>query len=173
MNNENAGSQLELCDSELRQIEMLIEEVVGSTGTLVKYLTKYALIRSCGAIEFSYKTIIADFDQHTHNEQIRNFLQSKVRESSSNPSIDNILNTLKSFDEGWKNALREKINSHPDRERIRSSMQSLVTLRNEFAHGGSPVTSFNSIYEYYKDGKLVLEMLDSIVNASSESTSSI
>lgn len=171
MNNGNAKSQLELCDEELRQIGFLIG-MTGSTGTLVKYLTKYTLIRACGAIEFSYKTIIADYDQDSHNDQIRNFLQSRVREGSSNPSLRNIIQTLQSFDDNWKKSFKNKLAAHEDSARIRSSIQSLVTLRNEFAHGGSPSASFQSIAGYYADGKALIAILDSVVSMSVDTVES-
>ena len=58
--NEIAQYAIDDCRTKLDKIWHMIE-AVGSTNKISGYLTRYALVRICGTLEISYKTIIADY----------------------------------------------------------------------------------------------------------------
>ncbi|MFK3811201.1 hypothetical protein ACI1VO_31630, partial [Escherichia coli] len=68
--NNNAKNSSIDCLKELESIEKMIESS-GPTTTIVKYLTRYSIIRTCGTIEYSFKTIISDHKYDQHSEQIQ------------------------------------------------------------------------------------------------------
>lgn len=163
MNNPEAQNSINLCREELQRIKTLIEDLLGHTSPIVPYLTKYAIVRACGTIEYSFKTIIADL--HTGNTpQVANYIDNTIRNSSMNPSISNICSTLKKFDEEWNTTFKQKINNHVHGQRLKDSIDSLNNARNSFAHGGTPTSSFENVSEYFEDTVLIINMLDEVVS---------
>jgi hypothetical protein len=162
MNNLNANEQINLCSTELERIKHIIIGI-GKTSHPVPFLTKYAIIKSCGTIESCFKTIIADYRVHEQNEQIRNFVDGKFRKSSINPSKENIHSTLKLFSESWNIKFKEEIDSLPDKNKVLDSLKSLNEARNTFAHGGNPSASFDNVIEYFNDSVRILKIIDDIV----------
>jgi hypothetical protein len=162
MNNQNAQSSIDSCIEELERIDTLIENLLGHTSPIIPYLTKYAIVRACGTIEYCFKTIIADL--HTGSPQVMNYIDNTIRSSSMNPSISNICSTLKKFDEDWNSSFTSKIRDHAHPQRLRDSIESLNNARNSFAHGGTPSSSFENVRDYFNDTVTIIEMLDEVVN---------
>lgn len=162
MNNQNAQSSIDSCIIELERIDTLIENLLGHTSPIIPYLTKYAIVRACGTIEYCFKTIIADL--HIGSPQVMNYIDNTIRSSSMNPSIVNICNTLKKFDDDWSNSFTAKIRDHAHPQKLRDSIESLNSARNSFAHGGTPLSSFENVREYFNDTVILIEMLDEVVN---------
>src|SRR5687767_2741645 len=102
MNNNDVQLLLDACDNELNHIDTLIT-TLGGTNLIVPYMNKYAVIKSCGTIEVSFKTLIADFCNKRSKPQIKKFINKRVRENSANPSYDRIVQMLKEFDDNWAN----------------------------------------------------------------------
>ena len=162
MNNQNAQSSIDSCIEELDRIDTLIKNLLGHTSPIIPYLTKYAIVRTCGTVEYCFKTIIADL--HSGSPQVMNYIDNTIRSSSMNPSIPNICSTLKKFDENWNNSFTAKIRDHEHPERLRDSIESLNNARNSFAHGGTPSSSFENVRDYFNDTVTIIEMLDEVVN---------
>jgi hypothetical protein len=162
MNNTDVEQILDRCQHDLDQVKT-ISDSLGLGNTVVPYLTRYAIIRSCGAIEVSYKTIIADYCSKRAKKQVKFYLTNKVRENSNNPSYDNICRMLSDFDKGWNTKFKEKIKAHINNPSIMTSVQSLVDARNEFAHGGSPGSSINNVIDYFLACRELINILDSII----------
>jgi hypothetical protein len=162
MNNVSAQNSIDICLTELQRIFHLIEGL-GHMSPIVPFLTNYSIVRACGTLEFSFKTIISDLHAG-HTPQVQNYVNNTIRNSSMNPSLDNIYKTLKRFDEEWNRKFKEKLNSHGHSLRIKSSIESLNNARNSFAHGDTPSSSFENIKTYFEDSVIILEMLDEVVN---------
>lgn len=162
MNNANAQNSIDICLAELQRIFHLIEGL-GHMSPVVPFLTNYSIVRACGTVEFSFKTIISDLHAG-HTPQVQNYVDNTIRNSSMNPSRDNICKTLRRFDEEWNRKFKEKLNGHEHSLRIKSSIDSLNNARNSFAHGDTPSSSFENIKSYFEDSILILEMLDEVVN---------
>ena len=162
MKNLDVQALITGCLDEIIHIETLIN-AIGSTNHMVPYLNKYAIIKSCGTIEVSFKTIIVDHCSRRSKKQVKNFLNKNVRESSTNPSYEKILKTLKSFDDQWSSSLKAQLQTRPDYSTILTSLQSLVDARNEFAHGGNPNISIGYIKQYFTDAAEIIAAIDQIV----------
>ncbi len=163
MNNADVETLLIECRDELVQVKTLVDGL-GMGSNIVPYLNKYSIVRACGAVEVSFKTIVTDYVERRSKAQIKRYLRKYVRESSKNPSYKNICSLLKDFDEVWSTEFKTRVKAHADWIRIQDSMQSLVDSRNEFAHGGHPVASVAHVQNYFGDFEIVLEILDDIVN---------
>jgi hypothetical protein len=162
MNNLDVQSLLSDCDNELAHIDALIS-THGGTSLIVPYLNKYSVIRSCGTIEISFKTLIADYCSKRSKQQVKNFLNKKVRENSANPSYSRILQVLSDFDDSWVTNFKTQMQALANYRSIQSSIQSLVDARNEFAHGGNPTITFTDLRNYFNESKLMIITLDSVI----------
>ncbi len=159
ISNTSVDERLSSCEEEFEKIDFIIKGM-GSMSHPIPYLTRYSIIRACGAIEYGFKTIISDVNIETQTKQLKQFVDIKFRHSSMNPSYQNICKGLASFDEGWKDKFKDNMNKLKNKSKILDSLDSLNNARNTFAHGGSPSTSFVNVQEYFKDSVKVLEALE-------------
>jgi hypothetical protein len=163
MNNTDVEGKLIECQEDLNAVSIIITSV-GYSSNIVPYLSKYAIIKACGTVEVAFKAIIADHCSKRAKRQIKLYLSHQITNSSRNPSYENICKLLKEFDLNWNNSFKAGVNAHPDSNRLKTSMKSLVDARNEFAHGGSPSVAISDTIIYFADFKIVLEILDSILS---------
>ena len=161
--NDSVSERLVACIDEFETIDFIIKGM-GSMSHPIPYLTRYSIIRACGAIEFGFKTIISDINIELQSKQLKQFIDIKFRNSSMNPSYSNICRGLASFDEKWKITFKKNIGELENKERILDSLDSLNNARNTFAHGGSPSASFVNVQIYFNDSIKVLEALELAVN---------
>lgn len=159
ISNSSVEDRLSSCEEEFEKIDFIIKGM-GSMSHPIPYLTRYSIIRACGAIEYGFKTIISDINIESQTKQLKQFVDIKFRNSSMNPSYSNICKGLASFDEAWKDKFKNNINKLKDKSKVLDSLDSLNNARNTFAHGGSPSTSFVNVQEYFRDSVKVLEVLE-------------
>jgi hypothetical protein len=162
MNNIDVHSLLSDCDNELTHIGALIT-IHGGTSLIVPYLNKYSVIKSCGTIEISFKTLIADYCSKRSKQQVKNFLNRKVRENSSNPSYSRIVQVLAEFDSSWATNFKKRMEALANYNSILSSVQSLVDARNDFAHGGNPTITYADVRHYFNESKDMIITLDNVI----------
>lgn len=163
MNNSYVLRLMDDCENELNVVKLIIDGL-GMMSSIVPFLNKYAIIKACGVIEVSYKTVVADYCDKRSKPQIKNFLKKYVRENSKNPSYSNLCNLLKEFDIDWNAEFKRRIDTHPNKTKIITSIDSLVAARNEFAHGGNPTLTVSDVINYFSDFRVVIEIIDDIVN---------
>jgi hypothetical protein len=161
MNNQNAQTYIDNCLLELQGIEDLINGL-GHLSRPVPYLTKYAVIKSCGTIESCFKTIISDTHSN-QSSQIQNYIDKTIRESSMNPNQKNICSTLNRFDINWNTDYKQQLNSHSNSQQIKDSLKSLNEARNTFAHGGNVNQTFQTIKAYFIDSVEVIKIIDNVI----------
>ena len=111
----------------------------------------------------AYKQVVADKCSYRCNRQVKKFLEKRVNRNSANPSYKKMCELLKSFDEGWCSDFKLRIRNHTASS-LRSSLESLVESRNEFAHGGNPHVSIGSVISYFDDAIVVLQEYDEVVS---------
>lgn len=162
MNNSDVDLLLTQCRSELTHVQDSIN-TLGVTSPVAPYLTKYAVIRACGAVEVSLKALIADFCNKRSKKQVKRYIALKITRSSANPSHNKIVEMLDQFDESWKKSFKANIGADPDKTHLLDSLQSLVDARNEFAHGGSPTLSINDVIKHFDHARKVLAHVDLVV----------
>ncbi|CAN2040372.1 RiboL-PSP-HEPN domain-containing protein [Candidatus Magnetomoraceae bacterium gMMP-15] len=162
MNNRNAKQLIDECNEELNQLKNTIKKL-GTFNNIVPFLTKYAIIKVSGTIEQSFKIIIADFCNQSNIQQTKNYVDNTFRNSSLNPSLDNIYRSLKIFDKEWNKKFKLLLNNEPNFSKLKTSIRSLNNLRNSFAHGGNPKTTIDDIIEYFNDSCIIIQLLDNVV----------
>lgn len=159
MKNSDAQLAISECMSELKKIGSTIKGV-GATNDLVPFLTRYSVIKSCGTIELCFKTLLSDFHGN-QSQQIKNYIDSEIRNSSMNPNINNINRTLNKFDSSWNKDFNAKLGRLPSK--VKSSLKSLNSARNTFAHGGNPTCTFDDVKGYFTDSVRIIRIIDSVL----------
>jgi len=159
ISNHSVSERLDACTEEFEKINHIIHGM-GSMSHPVPYLTRYAIVRSCGAIEFGFKTIISDINSNGQSNQVKQFIDKKFRHSSLNPSYNNICDSLSQFDKNWADEFKKIVDNLKDKKRILDSLKSLNEARNSFAHGGTPTATFSNIEEYFNDSIIILECIE-------------
>lgn len=154
--------QIAECTTELTDIDQRIA-ALPPLDSLKLYLTKYALIRSCGTLEHVYKAIIADFFDQFPSQQMYTYLEGTVRLSSDSATYEKMCKFLGKFDQTWKDTFKQNVQQNPDGQRIIQSAESLVKNRHRFAHGHNPTATFGEIQRYFNDALQLVIILDQIV----------
>ena len=144
------------CQSELTNIKNFISKA--PLGSMVRYLVSYSVIKSCGTIEIVFKDIIYNHLIKNANQEAIAYFSKNVKESSSNPKIDNICSLLKQINVNWNTSFKSKATDID-----KQSLNSLVELRNQLAHGNSITSSIDDVITYFTCGCNILQVLDSIV----------
>lgn len=156
------AERIDSCLDEFYKIKCIIDGM-GSTSHPVPYLTRYSIVRACGAIEYGFKTIISDANCEGQSDQVRTYIDNNFRASSLNPNYSNIIRSLKDFDENWSIRFKQEIDALEHNQRVKSSLKSLNEARNAFAHGGAPSTSFSNVQSYFEDSVRVLESIEKAI----------
>lgn len=157
------------CKQELADIEVRINNLpIMDKGR--RYLTNYALIRTCGTIEYTYKSIVADYFSRYSSAQIDRYLEKTLMSSSRSAKYDMICSLLDQFDSNWHAQFCSQAQSHFDQvtgasdyNKLKSSLESLVSNRHQFAHGKITSATFLDIKGYFQDAVEVLLILDRVV----------
>lgn len=162
MINAEVRDILEDCSAELENIKALLTGL-GDGALPSPYIKKYAVIRATGSIEVSFKKIIADKVDEDSHVQVKNFIKRKIRDSSCNPKLSMIESMLSEFDFRWREKFDE-LAALEDKPALKGALTELVNARNEFAHGGDPDISIDNTIQYFSQGKMVMSILDDVVN---------
>lgn len=151
------------CTSELEDIKTKIQELKPFDKTRA-YLTKYALLKASGTIEFVCRSIITDYFKPFNIPQVDRYLLNTVQKNASCRSFSEMHALLDKFDDDWSKRFKTNINERKDCDKLRQSSNSLVKNRNAFAHGGKTTATFEDIYNYYLDCLELVKYFDSVVH---------
>lgn len=160
MNNHTVENILLDCDNEIAIIQAAISQSPLSSTNM--YLTRYALIKACSAIERGYKRIVADY-YIAKCIDLSPYLEKKVVNSSTNPTYESICTLVRDFNSQTESLFKTSVQSLTNYNQVVAQLHSLVTNRNNFAHGQTVSCSLMDIVDYYNCAKSVLVCLDSVV----------
>jgi hypothetical protein len=161
--NEDEKRILDDCDLEIKNIKTWIDNN-NKFDSNVKFLVAYAVIKSSGSIELVFKSMIHTFLSQNCIDETKVFLAKNIIESSANPSPGIIEKYLEQFDGKRKVKFSDLLNGSQDK----GNLKSLVTLRNDIAHGRAINSSINVVESYFESGKKILETLEKVINDSSD-----
>ncbi len=124
------------------------------------HFAKYLCIRTSGLVEVYFKTQIEDYATGASPKPIVKFLNHKFK-NFTNINSTKILNLFELFSSEWV----EKFNEETYEEQ-RSALDSVISNRNNIAHGNSDNISLANAKEYYIKVKEILTILDGIITKS-------
>lgn len=160
MNNHAVENILLDCDNEIATIQVAMSQSPLSSTNM--YLTRYALIKACSAIERGYKRIVADY-YIAKCAELAPYLEKKVVNSSTNPTYESICTLVRDFNVQTERNFKTSVQSLANYNQVVTQLHSLVTNRNNFAHGQAVSCSLTDIISYYDCAKCVIMCLDSVI----------
>lgn len=158
MNKENSDKIQDVM-VELNEIRKWINADRNKFDSKTRYLISYAVIKSSGAVEVIFKHIIFDFLATSVPDETEAYLEKMILDSSCNPNTGNMSNMLQNISPSWK----EKFDREVKESGCKDKINSLVQLRNDFAHGDSINVSIDTVITYFNSSVTILEILDRVV----------
>jgi hypothetical protein len=147
------------CSSEILHIEKHINK--DKFSSLNPFLISYSVIKACGTIETVYKNLVADKISIGATAEANYFLDVNIRDSSSNPSTGNISKLLQNLNGDWLKKFETQISGKQEK----ASLNSLVSLRNDFAHGRNAAPSIANVKKYFEDARSIITWLNEIISS--------
>ena len=122
----------------------------------MKYLVAYTVVKASGTIEIVFKSILHVFLAEGSKAETQLFLEKNIVDLSCNPSTGNIERLLEQID----NERKQSFSSRTKGIQEKTDLNSLVSLRNDLAHGRSINVSINVVQRYFESGVKILSMLE-------------
>lgn len=160
--NEDEKRILDDCDLEIKNIKTWIDN--NKFDSNIKFLVAYAVIKASSSIELVFKSMINTFLSQNCIDETKAFLIKNIIDSSANPSSGIIEKYLEQFDGRRKARFSDLLKGSQDK----GNLNSLVSLRNDIAHGRTINSSINIVESYFESGKKILETLEEVINDSSD-----
>ena len=145
--------------NELLEIKKWIDQEKNKFDSKSRFLISYSIIKACGSIEVVFKHIIFDCLSDGVNDKTVSYIEKMILDSSCNPSTRNMGNMLQKISPLLKNNFENRLKLIGKKDKINS----LVQLRNDFAHGDSIRVSIETVVTYFSAAVEVLNILDEVV----------
>ena len=113
-----------------------------------------------GYLEVTCRDVLSTYAESTSDASVARFVGQKMQRFY-NPRTREILRLVKSFDEDRARKLKQFI----DREELRESVDSVVTLRNRIAHGVSVDTTIANVKIQFEASKRLAGKLKELFDA--------
>lgn len=153
----NFKKDIDDCLLELHKLNEVLPE--NKFDSMHKIYSAYSLIRVCTTFEGVVKSIISEYFSKHNDFRVNNALKH-VFSTMRNPSYQNVKDTLNKLDDDWAAAFKKEMQNN---EKIRTSVNSLINCRNDFAHSCNFSASFKDIESYFADVIIFLSILEEIV----------
>lgn len=158
--NRRYTEMLDDTERELKEIRKWINKDRNKFDSKTRYLISYSVIKASGTIEVVFKHLIFDDLVVGAKEETKTYLENMIVESSCNPNTGNMSNMLQSISAERRKEFDEQVKESGYKDKINS----LIQLRNDFAHGDSINVSIDTVITYFKSAIEVLKILDLVVN---------
>ncbi|TVP55819.1 MAG: hypothetical protein EA343_24710 [Nodularia sp. (in: Bacteria)] len=141
-----------------QKIDNLFNKVAYFTEPEIKSeWSKYLCILVSGFIEESLRVLLEKYCEDKASPNIQKFVTKQI-ESITNCKTSRITEILGKFSPIWQSEFTNKIG-----DQIKDSIDSVVTNRNTIAHGRSVGMTYNSVFNWYKNVKKAVEILEEII----------
>lgn len=139
-----------------KHLDRLFAEVkkFNADDELASHLSKYLCILVSGYIESSVREIMYDYAKNKSHQNVANFVLSKLKRLG-NPKIDPILQLVGSFSVEWRKSVENEID-----DELKDAVDSIVTNRNQIAHGVDIGITFGRINDYYEKTVKVIKIIE-------------
>lgn len=121
------------------------------------HFAKYLCVKTSGLFENFLKSQIGDFVDATSAKQIANHVKDKNK-NFTNIDYKKLDGFLNSFSSEWWIEFERVLT--PD---MKSSLNSIISNRNNIAHGNSDSITFGNMKNHYENMKKIIQLLDRII----------
>jgi RiboL-PSP-HEPN len=119
---------------------------------------RYLCIRVSGFLEISISSIYSKYAKDKSAPFVANYIEKKLS-SFQNPTMDKITKLVSDFSPEWSEQLKELVDGE-----IKDSIDSIVAVRNQIAHGGNVGITYVRIGNYYKVAIKLIDILEKQCN---------
>ena len=112
-----------------------------------------------GYLEVTCRDVLLTYTERKSDEAVTKFVDQKLQRMR-NPNTEQILSLVRSFDEGRANELKEFFQG-----RIKESVDGVVALRNQIAHGGPAYTTIAKVKTQFDDSRELATKLKELFDA--------
>lgn len=123
-----------------------------------RYLISYAVIKASGTVEVIFKNMIYNCLSDGANEKAKGYFEKTIIDSSCNPNAGNMSNMLQNISSEGKTLFDQQVKQSGEKDKLNS----LVQLRNDFAHGDSISVSIDTVIKYFDSAVKILNILDNV-----------
>ena len=120
-------------------------------------LSKFLCVRASGFVESSIRNLIAEFTDGTSPHQIQSYINKEVR-YITNLKYRRLIEVLSDFDKKWADQFESQVNDEQ-----KAALNTVVSNRNNIAHGENDAISYVLMVEYYQRIKEVVHILKAII----------
>lgn len=144
----------------LLQIDNSLDDInrIGDKALeLEAYLAKYLTVFICGIYEAAIEAIVNEMASSAGSKELENFVSRAVDKTFRNPDVGNICELLRKFNPDWSQELKAMDSANLQ------ALDSIVTNKNNIAHGVPCSITLSEIQESYKASRPVIEKIDKLV----------
>ena len=125
---------------------------------LQSHWARYLCICVSGFLENSVRMIYSQYAKNKSTPQIANFVESQLDEFQ-NPKMEKILRLTGLFSREWESNLRKDTEGE-----LKDSVDSIVSNRNNIAHGQDVAITYVRIKIYYQNALKVVDLIENQCN---------
>lgn len=145
----------------IRELDDTFDMLNHQTDDEVKSIISKALcVRLSGLLEVALKSRISDYSEKKTPKEIKHFLTHKFKDIT-NLKSSKLCDVVGQFSASWKEKFEDAFDNN---SQMKSSLDSLITMRNSYAHGQSTDISEKSLRQYYIDVKSAILLFDTIIS---------
>lgn len=121
------------------------------------HFAKYLCVKTSGLLEVFFKTQVADLVDKKTPKVVANYVNCQFKTFSS-IDVHKIQKTFSLFSSDWVNEFNAQMS-----EEYMSALNSIISNRNNIAHGQNDSISLKNAKEYYVKLKNVMKILEMIM----------
>ena len=138
-----------------QRLDNLFEKVKDISDLELKsHWARYLCVLVSGYLETSVRAIYSEYSSKKASKNVANYVNSSLKRFQS-PKMGNILQLTEAFSRQWAEELENATDG-----KLKESVDSIVTLRHNIAHGRDSGVSYARIREYYQSAIKVIELIE-------------
>lgn len=122
------------------------------------HFAKYLCVRTSGLLENYIKSQVGDYVDASSSKPSSSFVRNKTK-NFTNIDYNKLTNFLNSFSSDWKDQFEDSLDAE-----LKSSLNTIISNRNNIAHGNNDSITFRSMKTHYENLKRILAVLDIIIS---------
>ena len=126
------------------------------------WLAQLMTVWASGYLEATCRDVLRTYAEQRAEPSVVRFVSRSLSRSRS-PNMENILTLVRSFDKSRADELEEFVDGS-----VKESVNSIVGLRNQIAHGRPTSISVGRIWQYFEDAKKFDRKLVTLFNTVEE-----
>ena len=155
--NEDHMRMLNDCEIEIDSIRSWINK--NRFDDKVRFLVAYSVIKSAGTLEYVFKSIVYCYLTDGCKEEAKTYLEANIVDASCNVNTGNMTKMLEQINTEKSNQFSEGVK----KTQCKNDLNSLVSLRNDLAHGRTISVSVDTVNKYFLSGKRIVHFVDDLL----------